>query len=180
MMMPRSAAHAAPRGVELERDVARPRGEVRADELGGLLERDVLVVVADLGLGRGREHRLGELRRLQQSLRQPLAVHGPVGAVLLPGRAGDVAADDALDRQHLGAAAQHDAAAQLGLLRGLGQTLSEVEMRWLPTTPSRCSNQKADIAVSTRPLSGIGSAITTSNAEIRSDVTISRRPSPTS
>ena len=55
-----------------------------------------------------------------------------------------------------------------------------VEMRWLATTSRRCSNQNADIAVSTRPLSGIGSAMTTSNAEMRSDVTSSSRSSPAS
>ena len=38
----------------------------------------------------------------------------------------------------------------------------------------------ADIAMSTRPLSGTGSFMTTSNAEIRSLVTISRRSSPAS
>jgi hypothetical protein len=41
------------------------------------------------------------------------------------------------------------------------------------------SNQKADMAVSTRPLSGMGSAMITSKAEMRSLVTMSRRSSPT-
>ena len=48
------------------------------------------------------------------------------------------------------------------------------------TTSDKRSNQKADIAVSTRPFSGIGSAMTTSNAEIRSEVTINNRFSSTS
>ena len=61
-----------------------------------------------------------------------------------------------------------------------GRSSSEVEIRWLPTTPSKVSNQNDDIAVSTRPLSGMGSAMTTSNADSRSEVTISRRPSPAS
>ena len=61
-----------------------------------------------------------------------------------------------------------------------GQSARSVETRWLPATSARCANQKADIAVSTRPLSGTGSSITTSNAEMRSEVTISHWPSPAS
>ena len=41
------------------------------------------------------------------------------------------------------------------------------------------SNQKFDIAFSTRPLSGIGWLITTSKADSRSVVTISSLSSPT-
>ena len=37
------------------------------------------------------------------------------------------------------------------------------------------SNQKAEISLSTRPLSGIGSGSTTSKADSRSEVTISIR-----
>ena len=44
----------------------------------------------------------------------------------------------------------------------------------------RSSNQNALIAVSTRPLSGTGSAMTTSKALSRSEATISRSPSPAS
>ena len=61
-----------------------------------------------------------------------------------------------------------------------GRSARSVEIRCDPTVPANCSNQKADIAVSTLPLFGTGSAITTSNAEMRSEVTISRRPSPAS
>ena len=61
-----------------------------------------------------------------------------------------------------------------------GRSARSVDTRWLPATSPSCSNQKADMAVSTRPLSGIGSAMTTSKAEMRSEVTISRRSSPTS
>ncbi len=50
---------------------------------------------------------------------------------------------------------------------------------WLGTMwPSR-PNQKFAISFSTRPLSGIGSGSTTSNAESRSLVTISILSSPT-
>ena len=39
------------------------------------------------------------------------------------------------------------------------------------------SNQKREIALSTRPLSGMGSGMITSKAEMRSEVTISMRSS---
>ena len=52
---------------------------------------------------------------------------------------------------------------------------------WLPgTTSAISSHQKVVMAVSTRPLFVMGSAITTSNALTRSEATISRRPSPAS
>ena len=44
----------------------------------------------------------------------------------------------------------------------------------------RCANQNAEVAVSTRPLSGMGSAMTTSKADMRSEVTMSSRSSPAS
>ena len=47
------------------------------------------------------------------------------------------------------------------------------------TTPVSCSHQNDVIAVSTLPLSGMGSSITTSNAEMRSEATSKRRSSPT-
>src|SRR4051812_36127032 len=50
---------------------------------------------------------------------------------------------------------------------------------WLRTSPRVRSNQKSESPVSTRPLSGIGVGSTTSNAEMRSEATISRRsPKP--
>ena len=70
--------------------------------------------------------------------------------------------------------------ARAGSCAPSGRSARSVEMRWLSTTSRICSNQNADMAVSTRPLSGIGSAMTTSNAEMRSEVTISSRPSPAS
>ena len=48
------------------------------------------------------------------------------------------------------------------------------------TTSAISSNQKQVMAVSTRPLSGIGSAMTTSNALTRSEATMTRRSSPAS
>ena len=52
---------------------------------------------------------------------------------------------------------------------------------WDPGTMSAISShQKLVMAVSTRPLSVMGSAMTTSNALTRSDATMRRRPSPAS
>ena len=61
-----------------------------------------------VGLGRRREHRLGQLATTRAA--RPAAAcraSCPMALVLLPRRAGEVAAHDALDRQHLGLAAQH-------------------------------------------------------------------------
>ena len=48
------------------------------------------------------------------------------------------------------------------------------------TTSAISSHQKQVIAVSTRPLSGIGSAMTTSKALTRSEATMSSRSCPAS
>ena len=48
------------------------------------------------------------------------------------------------------------------------------------TTSAISSHQNAVMAVSTRPFSGMGSAMTTSNALTRSEATMSSRPSPAS
>ena len=52
-------------------------------------------------------------------------------------------------------------------------------VRWLGTMCPSFSNQKFAISVSTRPFSGIGSPRITSNADNRSEVTISILSSPT-
>ena len=51
--------------------------------------------------------------------------------------------------------------------------------RWLGAMSESTSSQCTVIAVSTLPLSGIGSARMTSNAEMRSDATMSNWSSPT-
>ena len=84
-----------------------------ADDLGGAVEVHVLVVVADLGLGRGREDRLGQLLGLLQPVRQLDPADRAGGLVVLPARPGDVAAHDALHRHHLEPLDQHRAAAEL-------------------------------------------------------------------
>src|SRR5205807_9418204 len=53
----------------------------------------------------GREDRLRQLRRLRQPGRQRVPADGTGLAVVLPARAREIAADDALDREHLEAPA---------------------------------------------------------------------------
>ena len=61
-------------------------------------------------LGRRREDRLGQLLALAEARRQRHAAHGPGLPILLPARAGQVAAHDALDRHHVSLAHQHGSA----------------------------------------------------------------------
>ena len=70
--------------------------------------------MADVGLRARREDRLRQLLGLLQSARQRDAGDGAARLVVLPAGAGDVAAHDALDRQHLQAA--HDERAPERLL----------------------------------------------------------------
>jgi hypothetical protein len=60
-----------------------------------------------------------------------------------------------------------------------GTSEKSVEIKWLGATSASCSDQNAVMAVRTRPLWVMGSSITTSKAEMRSEVTISSRSSPT-
>src|SRR5439155_13325884 len=80
-----------------------------ADQLGRLLARDVLVV-SRLRLRGRREDRLGKLVRLAQAFGQSMPTDFAASAVVLPARPGEIAADDALDREHLETAALHRAA----------------------------------------------------------------------
>ena len=87
--------------VDGDRDVAQPPGElVGAHELRGPGQVDRLVV-ALLGLRRRREDRLRQLLGLLQAGGQLDAGDRARALVVLPARARDVAAHDALDRQHL-------------------------------------------------------------------------------
>ena len=79
----------------------------------------------------------------------------PVCAVLDRARPGQVAAGDALDRQHLQPPHQHRPAAPPRRARRVARDQvvrapNDVEHR------ASCSNHHTDSAVSTRPLSGIG------------------------
>ncbi len=96
--------------VDPEREVAEPPGQLVAEELAGLAEGDVLVVLPLLRLRGRREDRRIEPLALLEPLGEGLAGERPALPVLLPGRAGDVAAHDALDQHGLGAVDQHRAA----------------------------------------------------------------------
>ena len=112
-MTPRSRAWPAANEVELDRHVADAPHEVAvADELRRALEVDRLVV-AGLGLRRRREDRRRQALGLAQAGREldPGDLAGRL--VVLPARAGDVAAHDALDREHLQPADDHRAAAHV-------------------------------------------------------------------
>ena len=78
-------------------------------------------------------------------------------AVVLPARAGDVPAHDALDRQHLQLLHGHRAAGS-----GVRNALGRPEMQWLGTMCPVRLNQKAEMPVRTLPLSGIPFGCTTS------------------
>ena len=84
-----------------------------ADDLGASIEADVFVMQSDFRLGRRRENRLRELRRVHQARRQLDAAYRALCVVLLQAAAGQIAAHDAFDREHLGLAHQHEAAAQV-------------------------------------------------------------------
>ena len=64
--------------------------------------------------------------------------------------------------------------------RGRRCSAGSAATRWPGTTSAISSHQKHVMAVSTRPLSGIGSAMITSKALTRSEATMSRRSSPAS
>ena len=70
-------------------------------------------MAANLGLGGRREDGLGELGGIHQARGQLDAADGAVGLVLLKAAAGQVTADDALDREHLGLLHQHEATVQI-------------------------------------------------------------------
>src|SRR5436190_5719169 len=97
--------------VQLDRDAAELlQQRPVADDLSRPVEVDVLVVVAYVGLGGLGEDRLRELLRLLESLGQADAAHGPGGLVVLPAGPRQVAADHALDRDHLEPLHEHPAA----------------------------------------------------------------------
>lgn len=98
-------------------------GELLFQHLDALFVGDVLVVVADLGLGGGSVDRLGQLVGLLQALGQLDAAHLAGLLVAGPAAAGDVAAHDALNGQHGQLTAHHAVAVELGLLEELRHIL---------------------------------------------------------
>ena len=81
-------------------------------------------MVTDLGLRGRREQRLGKLGSLGQALRQLDAADGAVLVVGLLARTGQIAADDALDRNRLGLLNQHGAASEVVTI--LSKLLGEI------------------------------------------------------
>jgi hypothetical protein len=61
-----------------------------------------------------------------------------------------------------------------------GRSARSVEIRWLPTDVGELLEPERRHGGEHPALVGTGSAMTTSNAEMRSEVTISSRPSPAS
>ncbi|KUI56146.1 hypothetical protein VP1G_03445 [Cytospora mali] len=89
------------------------------NDLGRLLRRDVLVVLAQLGLGGGRvDGALGQGLALLEPGGHGHAAHGAVLLVLDPRGPRDVAAHDGLDGEHLELAHLHAAAAHEARLLG--------------------------------------------------------------
>ena len=100
--------------VDLEGKVANLRGDVLAHDLAATLERNVLVVVTDLGLRGRREQRLGKLGSHGQALRQLDAADSAVLVAGLLARTGQIAADEALARNRLGHLTRHGGAGAVG------------------------------------------------------------------
>ena len=99
--------------VNLKSRAAKLLGNVVADELLAAIERDVLVVITELGLGGGRKDGLRNLRGLVQTLGQVDAADGAVLVVGLLARASQVAANDGLDGNGVGLLDQHGAPRQV-------------------------------------------------------------------
>ena len=143
--------------VEGERQLLEPVEQVAADQLRGLGLRDVQVV-SRLGLGRRREDRLRQAIGLDQAGRQRDAADLAGRLVVLPSRARQVAARDALDGERRRPAHEHRAPVERR--RVPGRRRRKVGARrcsstWLSTMWRVRSNQNADNCVSTRPLSGM-------------------------
>ncbi len=101
-------------GVDGEGGLAQTGRRVRADLAGDLLVGDVLVVLADLGLGGRGEDRGGQLRAVDQALGEGEAADGAGLVVLRQARAGEVAAGHALHGDHPQRLADQGAALPVG------------------------------------------------------------------
>src|ERR1019366_1401067 len=112
--------------VNLHAQVAQLFAEFAARQRYHAIERDVFVVTA-AGLNGGGENRLRQLVRFAQSGGQLDAADRTVGLVLLPARAGKIAAHHTLDGDHVGPHHQHRAAMQLaGIFLQLRRVLVHV------------------------------------------------------
>ncbi len=116
-----AGARARPRGdrcrgfaaAALRPACGRRAGTFRSNEM--LMSCPVSSLVAGVKIGSGK------LVALLQARRQRHAADGARLAILLPARAGQVAADDALDRHDLGLAHEHAAPGQLGAVHARRQ-----------------------------------------------------------
>ncbi len=99
-MIPRSRASIGDERVQRERDALHLVEARLADEVGGGVAVDVLVV-AGLRLRGRREDRLRQRCDSTRPAGRRVAADRPGREVVLPARAGEVAPHDALDRQHL-------------------------------------------------------------------------------
>src|ERR1019366_7373702 len=88
--------------VHRNRGVAHPLGQAAvADRRTRALEIDVLVVVAQRGLRRRGEQRLGQPLGFAQPTRQRDPADRAAALIVAPARAREVAADNAFDREYL-------------------------------------------------------------------------------
>ena len=132
-----------------------------AHDFNRALEADVLVVVADLGLRGRREQRLGKLGGILQARRKLDAAYAARFLVILKARTSQVAAYDALDRNHLGFLHDHEAAVEVvaPLFELFGQIVYVRRDQVVFDNAPSSSNQKQLIWVRTlAPLWGISSS----------------------
>ena len=101
-------------GVKGDGEIAQLGGEFLADILGHFLHADCHVMIADGGLGGGREEDFVELGGILIALAEALAVHGALLAVFGPAGPREIAAHDALIRNDLQLAHEHRAILELG------------------------------------------------------------------
>ena len=90
-------------------------GELLLEDGSALLERDVLIVITELCLRARREDRLRQFLGFLEALRQFDAADRAVLLIACPAAARDVAADNALHRQHRELLALHAVAEELRL-----------------------------------------------------------------
>ena len=202
--IPRRAATAAPyrysrrprRGSASASCPAAPAAaQRRRDVLDHLVEADVLVVLALLGLRRRREDRLGQPVALAQARRaaaMPQTVPRSPGTPSSPSRRGSRgrrprSGGPSPGRQIMIRPRRSSSGPRSGGSWPAAAISAPKRRRRGPRDPCRAggsgrsppvsANQNRDRPVRTRPLSGIAVGRTTSNALIRSEATSTSRPS---
>ena len=104
---------ACSRFVHLDGQVADGGSIFGPDKLFALLEADVLVVVANLGLRGRSEDGFRQLGGIYQAFGELNATYSARLLIVLQTRTGKVAAHNALDGEHVGLLYQHKAASKL-------------------------------------------------------------------